>query len=81
VKAAADCVFALPALPTGLSSPPRMAVRADGVTVPRDAGHVAGWDYTDSSWSFIRLFGPVCADFLAGQIKTVSILFFCGDSG
>jgi hypothetical protein len=75
----ADCVVSVPPPPTADGPPRDISLRANGTPIPFDAGHRAGWDWTDMTWTSVRIYGPVCDELLAGHIASVTIDFYCGD--
>jgi hypothetical protein len=58
-------------------SPNDVAVKVDGVKVPRDATHTEGWDY-DSGMANVVLHGQACEQLKgAGASSNVQIIFGC----
>jgi hypothetical protein len=70
------CLFSIPTPPAD-SSAYRFHVVAGGTALPRDHTHTSGWDFVDSTQATVEVFGPACADFKAGRIETISIIFLC----
>lgn len=68
-----SCSFALASLPP---VPDDVAVYFDGVPVPRNPGHVNGWDYHPDAGT-ITFFGSYCDDLTSGQVASVEFLFGC----
>jgi hypothetical protein len=75
----ADCVVSVPPPPVAGDPPRNISLRANGAPIPFDADHRAGWDWTDMTWSSVRIYGPVCDELLAGRIASVTIELYCGD--
>jgi hypothetical protein len=71
----ASCTF-------GLANPPpdpaNVAVNASGMRIPRDPGHLNGWDYGTGQTS-IQLYGSWCDDAKAGKLSDVQAIFGCPD--
>ena len=76
VRVNPDCVFSIPTPPAGGTYPP-IGVKLDGVDVPRDTSHTSGWDFTDDTFKAVRIYGTACTDVIAGNVETVSIVFYC----
>jgi len=72
----ADCVVSLAVPPNG-NIQPTIGLRANGTPIPFDADHRAGWDWTDMTWSSVRIYGPVCDELLAGHVASVTVDFYC----
>lgn len=75
-----DCIFALPPAPNGVgysSGYPSIGVIANGMEIPRDTAHANGWDFTSVSYAAVEVYGPVCDDYKAGKVDTISIVFHC----
>jgi hypothetical protein len=64
----------------GLGTPPpdpsNIAVTAGGAKIPKDPGHVSGWDYGTGQTS-VQLFGKWCDDAKAGKLTDVKAIFGC----
>lgn len=73
------CMFAVPDPPgtSGATSRDHISLLANGSAVPRDASHVNGWDYMDSSQTGVQVYGPVCDAIRAGSVASVTIVFNC----
>ena len=57
--------------------PEGVKVYMDGVEVPRDPSHQAGWDYTDATTMKIELYGTSCQTLQDGQEHEVIATFPC----
>lgn len=75
-----DCVFAIPAGNEDVD-PDKVNVQletASGTTlVYKDTSHQDGWDYTDSTHTKIRIYGPACAAYEAEKGAKVTIVLGC----
>jgi hypothetical protein len=71
------CVLALPAPPNAKTSRDYIYVSGDGLRIPRDASHVAGWDYVDPAATAVEVYGPSCEAIRTGQIQALTITYFC----
>jgi hypothetical protein len=60
-----SCVFALEAAPQSVNDVAldlhKRGTAEKGQRIPRDTAHVDGWDYVDSSYRAVELFGSWCA--------------------
>jgi hypothetical protein len=74
---AIECVYRLPQAPTSDPMERPIGVQVDGIDVARDRSHVSGWDYTDASFTAVRIFGPICSEIQEGGHRTVTIGFYC----
>ncbi len=68
------CAYVTPSRP---DDPERIAVRAGGVLVPRDAARRDGWDWTDRPYGEITLFGPACERSVAAS-RALEATVACG---
>ena len=58
-------------------SPDDVAVKIDGVKVPRDKTHAEGWDY-DADLANVVVYGQSCEQLKgAGATSNVQIIFGC----
>ena len=58
-------------------NPDGVRLYIDGVEVPRDITQNNGWDYTDSTFTEIELFGAACGLLQDGDEHTVTATFAC----
>ena len=74
----ADCTYALPGEPP---LPTDVALYLDGdgghTKVPQDRQDQEGWDYVDTTYASIRLYGSWCDMDRAGTLGTPSFLAAC----
>jgi hypothetical protein len=68
-----SCTFGLGSQPPDSTN---VAVNADGKRVPRDVGHLDGWDYGPGMLS-IQLYGSWCDKAKANMITNVQAIFGC----
>jgi hypothetical protein len=64
----------------GINPPPVpdvVTVVLNGVTVPRDRSHMAGWDYADAGMTYIIMYGSACEQLLASRSWSVAVYFGC----
>ncbi|HEY2903761.1 MAG TPA: vWA domain-containing protein [Polyangia bacterium] len=66
-----SCEFKLATKPP---FPDKVAVKGDGMDIPRSA--TAGWDYGTDQMSIV-LSGSYCTDLMAGKIVNVQAIFMC----
>jgi hypothetical protein len=66
------CHYALPPSQCDLFDNGSIRVKVDGVQIPHDPSHANGWDYTDSNFDAIDIFGPSCDALTNGTATTVS---------
>jgi hypothetical protein len=59
--------------------PDHVAVKVNDVTAPRDTNHTDGWDYTDSSYTAIQVYGSWCDMIKSSAATMVDIVFGCQD--
>jgi hypothetical protein len=45
--------------------------------VPQDTNHADGWDFTDATQASIEIYGPTCADALAGLLRYAAVAYVC----
>ena len=74
-----DCVFSIPPPPNDITNSRNIGVSMDGKDIPYDVSHANGWDFTNGSATSLRVYGPACDEYLTGM-KTLMIVFFCGDT-
>jgi hypothetical protein len=68
-----SCSFQLATLPP---APDDVAVYFDGQAVPRDPGHLNGWDYYPDG-STITFFGSYCETITSGNVASVEFIYGC----
>jgi hypothetical protein len=68
-----SCNFSL-SEPTANTSPEAIDIFANGKPLPRDTAHRDGWDYTDSTETFIEVYGPTCEDLLNPDLKARALI-------
>jgi len=73
----ASCKFDIGSAPNVMTSVDQIDVFGDGVPIPKDPGHVDGWDYTNAAHTAIEVYGPRCDAILAGTIMNVTVTFRC----
>lgn len=73
-SAAASCRFPLSARPP---NPDLVGVLVGADRVAKDTGHKDGWDYVDSDYTAVQLFGTACDKVKASGADTVNIIFAC----
>jgi hypothetical protein len=56
--------------------PTNIAVFGDGTRIPKDPGHINGWDYGTGMMS-IQIYGQWCDDARSGKLKDVKAVFGC----
>jgi hypothetical protein len=54
------CVYQIPPPPNDLARQGSINVLLNDDSIPRDTTHTDGWDYLDSSWLTIQLYGTAC---------------------
>lgn len=69
-----SCEIQLDATP---EFPDYVRVYMDSLEVPRDPANQDGWNYTDSSLTTIRLFGPPCEALQDGAQHSLTATFAC----
>jgi hypothetical protein len=57
--------------------PDGVHIYIDGVEVPRDKTKMNGWDYTDSSYTTIELYGDACDLLQDGELHSLTATFEC----
>lgn len=73
--AAGACVYAIPEPPNPMVSRGHIGVFIDGNAVPREPGHLNGWDHVSPSMDSFQLYGAACDASRSGQ--SVSITWYC----
>lgn len=74
----ADCTYALPAAPPDPSNVGVYLVGDGGTTkIPRDQQDQEGWDYVDTTYASIRLYGSWCDMDRAGTLGTPKFVAGC----
>jgi len=68
------CTFDLAVVP---EDPDKIAVFFDDVPVPRDPGHLNGWDY-DPLTNQITIYGAACDQLQSGSVSAVKVDYGCG---
>jgi hypothetical protein len=71
------CVLAVPPAPNANTSRAYIYVSGDGLRIPRDATHTAGWDYVDADDTAVEVYGPPCQAIRAGAIVALTVTFYC----
>jgi hypothetical protein len=69
----ATCVFPLSAPPP---VPDNIAVKVDGVLVPRDGARQSGWEYTSDALAEVEVHGSWC-DQIKGAASDVQVIYAC----
>jgi hypothetical protein len=52
-----------------------IGVKVDGVEIPRDPNHTNGWDYTDSTFTAVDIYGATCDGLTNGALTIVKIVY------
>jgi hypothetical protein len=71
-----SCTFVLDMVPPNHDE---LYVYINGDSIPRDANHVDGWDYTPKT-NQISFYGPPCALLQSGQAMDLEIVFGCPEA-
>jgi hypothetical protein len=69
------CTLRSPSRP---DDPNAITVSLDGSTIPRDATHANGWDWTDTTFGRIAFFGAAC-DAVAASTSDPEVMVGCAD--
>jgi Mg-chelatase subunit ChlD len=69
-----SCVFNLTSTPP---DPDNIAVKINGQKAPRDATHTDGWDYLDTGYKQVEVFGQWCDQLKAADANKVNFVFGC----
>ena len=72
---AASCSYALSGVPP---DPDQLFVYFGEQSLPRDVGHLDGWDYSPEN-NQIELYGPSCDELQSGQAPELVISYGCAD--
>jgi hypothetical protein len=70
----ATCVFPLSARPP---VPDNIAVKVDGVLVPRDGARTNGWEYTSDALAEVEVHGPWCDQIKGAAASDVQVIYAC----
>jgi hypothetical protein len=75
------CLFKLGSPPPVPNDPMRLGVYLDGgaTKIPYDGNMSNGWAYTDTSDSYVQVYGPWCDKIQAAGAGAVQIIFGCPD--
>ncbi|HVY48477.1 MAG TPA: vWA domain-containing protein, partial [Minicystis sp.] len=68
-----SCTFELGSAPP---DPSKVYVFFDGTEVPRDPGHMDGWDY-DGASDTVTLYGAACQELKDGDVVKTEIVYGC----
>lgn len=71
------CTFAVPPPPNDYTRRDSISVSIGGFDVPRDPGHVEGWDYVDATFTAIELYGTGCDVVKVDRTQPPAISFRC----
>jgi hypothetical protein len=72
--AIATCVFPLSARPPVVDN---IAVKVDGVLVPRDGARTNGWEYTSDALTEVEVHGPWCDQIKGAAASDVQVIYAC----
>jgi len=72
--AGGSCIFALASPPP---VPDKVSVTLNGVSVPRDPGHMSGWDYANVNRTTFALFGTWCSMVLESRSFEIRVTYGC----
>jgi hypothetical protein len=70
---ASNCVFPLNTKPP---VPTNIAVKVNGNKSPQDGNHADGWDYTDTNYTGLQVYGSWC-DLIKSNGNKVEIIYGC----
>jgi hypothetical protein len=68
------CVFPLATKPPLING---VHVVVNGTEIYIDPAHQSGWDYTDTTYSNLKIYGPLCDQIMSGGVTQVHIQYDC----
>jgi len=71
------CLFEVPPPPSSVVSRSNISLSMDGIAIPRDTTHVAGWDFVSAAQTAVRLYGPPCDAARSARVSSLAVAFRC----
>lgn len=69
------CRFPIPPPPCDQVDRAHISVLVNGTAIPEDTSLTNGWTYSDTTYTMVQIYGPICDAITAGTPTTVAIMY------